>query len=213
MTKPRKPIEWIVWGALLATLAGIMGTFFWSLFTDTRSPELPVISTLPEFTLTNQASQTVTKSSLLGHVMLADIVFTRCAGPCPEMTRKMSALQRLLPDDPSLKLITLTTDPGFDTPEVLKQYGSRFNADFNRWSFLTGPKLEIARLAVDGLKLIAEEKPVSEQTNAADLFIHSTLFVVVDKQARLRGSFDSSEPDFDKKVRASVKKLLKEKAP
>ena len=117
-----------------------------------------------------------------------------------------------MPADPSVKLITLTTDPGFDTPEVLKQYASRFGADFARWSFLTGPKLEIARLAVDGLKLIAEEKPVKERTSAEDLFIHSTIFVIVDKQARLRGSFDSTEPDFEKQVRASVKKLLKKKA-
>jgi protein SCO1 len=213
MNKPRRPVEWIVWGALVATIGGIVGAFAWSLVTDISAPELPVISTLPEFTLTNQSSQPITRSSLQGRVTLVDIIFTRCGGPCPEMTRKMSALQRVLPDNPSVKLITLTTDPGFDTAEVLKQYGSRFNADFNRWSFLTGPKLEIARLAVDGLKLIAEEKPVKERTNADDLFIHSTLFVIVDKQARLRGSFDSSEPDFEKKVRASVKKLLKEKRP
>jgi protein SCO1 len=213
MTKPRKPLEWVVWGALLATIGGIVAAFLWSQIANIRAPELPVISALPEFNLTNQSAQLVTKASLLGHVTLADIIFTRCGGPCPEMTRKMSALQQALPDHPSVKLLTLTADPGFDTPEILKQYGSRFNADFNRWSFLTGPKLEIARLAVDGMKLIAEEVPVEKRTTAEDLFIHSTLFVVIDKQARLRGSFDSLEPDFETKVRAAIKKLLKEKGP
>ena len=213
MDPSRKPLQYFVWGALLATLAGISAAFLWSQLSDARAPELPVISQLPDFVLTNQASQPFTKSSLIGHVTLADIIFTRCAGPCPEMTRKMSALQKALPADPAVHLLTLTTDPGHDTPDVLKQYGSRFNADFARWSFLTGPKPEIARLAVGGLKLVAEEKPSQDRTSAEDLFIHSTIFVIVDKQARLRGPFDSSEPDFEKRVRAAVKKLLKEKAP
>jgi len=212
MSEARKPVEWIAWGALLATLLGVSAAFVWSRFSDSRTPELPVISALPEFALTNQSGQQVTKAWLVGHVTLADIIFTQCGGPCPEMTRKMSGLQRVLPDDPSVKLLTLTTNPGYDTPEVLKQYGARFSANFNRWSFLTGPKLEIARLAVDGLKLIAQEKPIKDRTSAEDLFIHSTLFVILDKQARLRGAFDSTEPDFEKQVSAAVKKLLKEKS-
>src|SRR6185436_18004988 len=133
MNPPRKVLERLVWGALLATIVGIIGAFLWSQITNPRTPDLPVISAIPEFTLTNQFLQPVTKASLLGHVTLVDIIFTRCGGPCPEMTRKMSTLQRVLPDDASLKLLTLTTDPGFDTPEVLKQYGSRFNANFARW--------------------------------------------------------------------------------
>jgi cytochrome oxidase Cu insertion factor (SCO1/SenC/PrrC family) len=176
------------------------------------APDLPIISQVPEFTLTNESSQAFTKASLIGHVTLVDIIFTRCAGPCPEMTRKMSNLQQILPFDPAVRLVTLTTDPGFDRPEVLKQYGSRFGANFARWSFLTGPKREIARVAVDGLKLIAEEKPSTERTSPEDLFIHSTIFVVVDKRARVRGSFDSSEPDFEKRVRSVVRKLLREKS-
>jgi protein SCO1/2 len=212
MENSRKPLQWIVWGALLATIIGVAAAFAWSLYDNPRSPELPVISQVPEFTLTNQALQSFTKESLLRHVTVADIVFTRCGGPCPEMTRKMSALQRVLPADSSIRLLTLTTDPSFDTPEVLKRYGERFDADFARWSFLSGPKLQIARLAVDGLKLIAEEKPAQERTSAEDLFIHSTIFVIVDKKAQLRGAFDSTEPDFEKRVRAAVKKLLKEKS-
>jgi len=205
----RRPLQSLVWGALLATIFGVTAVFVWSQLN--ASPDLPVISQVPDFTLTNQSSQPFTKGSLLGHVTLADIIFTRCAGPCPEMTRKMSNLQRILPSDPAIRLVTLTTDPGFDQPDVLKQYGSKFDANFARWSFLTGPKREIARVAVDGLKLIAEEKPPNERTAPEDLFIHSTIFVIVDKQARVRGSFDSSEPDFEKRVRAAVKKLLKEK--
>jgi len=115
MDPSRKPLQYLVWGALLATIIGIAVAFIWSQINDARAPELPVISQLPDFVLTNQNSQPFTKSSLLGHVTVADIIFTRCGGPCPEMTRKMSALQQLLPD-PSVHLLTLTTDPGYDPP-------------------------------------------------------------------------------------------------
>ena len=212
MDASRKPLHYLVWGALLVTIVGIGAAFIWSQINEARTPELPVISQLPDFVLTNQNSQPFTKTSLLGHVTVADIIFTRCGGPCPEMTRKMSTLQQLLPD-PAVHLLTLTTDPGYDTPEVLKQWASRFKADFSRWSFVTGPKSEIARVAVGGLKLVAEEKPSQERTSAEDLFIHSTIFVLVDKQARLRGPFDSTDSDFEKRLRAAVKKLLKEKGP
>ena len=211
MDQSRKSLQYVVWSALLATIVCIAVAFVWSQINDARAPGLPVISQLPEFALTNQNSQPFTKASLLGYVTIADIIFTRCGGPCPEMTRKMSTLQQDLPNDPAVHLLTLTTDPGYDTPEVLKQWAGRFNANFSKWSFVTGPKSEIARLAVGGLKLVAEEKPSQERTSAEDLFIHSTIFVIVDKQARLRGAFDSTDADFEKRIRAAVKKLLKER--
>lgn len=79
---------------------------------------------------------------------------------------------------------------------MLNKYAARYNADTNRWWLLTGDKREIATLATDGLKLAGfiETKP-EERVNPDDLFIHSTLFVVVDKQARLRGVFETDEAD------------------
>ena len=173
--------------------------------------KLPVLYAVPDFTLTNQNSQVVTRSNLRGQVWLADIIFTRCAGPCPEMTRKMSALYEALPPGAPLKFITLTTDPEFDTPAVLATYGRRHNASSGRWWFLTGTKPQIAALAVDGLKLAAMEKKPEERTNEMDLFIHSTIFVLVDKQARVRGIFESDQPEMQERIVASVKQLLREK--
>jgi protein SCO1/2 len=107
------------------------------------------------------------------------------------MTRQMASVQAALPKNSHAKLISLTTDPEFDSPEVLKRYGEKFGSDFARWRFLTGTKLEIAALAGDSLKLTALEKKPEERTSADDLFIHSTIFVLVDKQARLRGAFET----------------------
>jgi protein SCO1/2 len=154
-------------------------------------PELPVLGQVTDFTLTNQMGQAFSLADLKGKVWLADIIFTRCPGPCPRMTRQMKSVQDALPKNSAARLVTLTTDPEYDTPAVLKAYAERFGADTNHWSFLTGTKKEIAGLAIDGLKLTALEKPAEERSETNDLFIHSTIFVVVDKQARLRGIFET----------------------
>src|SRR5258707_1385824 len=101
---------------------------------------LPVLGQITDFTLTNQDGKITTLADLSNHVWVADIIFTRCAGPCPRMTQQMALLQAVLPKDGAARLVTLTTDPDFDTPAVMKKYGERFGADFNRWTFLTGTK-------------------------------------------------------------------------
>ena len=77
--------------------------------------------------------------------------------------------------------------------------------------FLTGTKTNLARLARDGLKLIAEEiKPV-DRASPDDLFLHSTIFVLLDKQGLFRGSFDSTEETFISKATAAIRKLAEER--
>lgn len=182
-----------------------------------RAAALPVLGQIADFTLTNQMGQAVTLANLRGHVWVADIIFTRCAGPCPRMTRQMQSLQDALPRTSNAKLVTLTTDPDFDTPEVLKNYPQRIGVNAaERWIFLTGAKKAIAALAIDSLKLTAVEKKPEERTDAADLFIHSTLFVVVDKAARWRAVFETDGEGIEwtnvqSRILATVQQLERER--
>jgi protein SCO1 len=163
----------------------------------TRQGAQPVLGRIAGFTLTNQNGQLETLADLSNRVWVADIIFTRCAGPCPRMTAQMKSLQDALPQNSTAKLVTLTTDPDNDTPAVMKKYGERFGADFNRWTFLTGTKSEIAGLASDSLKLSAVPVKPEERKDDADLFIHTTIFVVVDKHAQLRGIFETGGEGVD----------------
>ena len=174
---------------------------------EVESIALPIYSKVADFTLTNQINKVVTMEDLRGKIWIADIIFTRCAGPCPQMTRNMRALQDALDGDGSVMFISLTTDPGFDTPEVLERYGKKFDVDPDEWWLLTGSKVEIARLAVDGLKLTAIQKEAGQQEDPNDLFIHSTLFVVVDQQGRLRAAIEGMEPQAEQKTVEAVRKL------
>ena len=150
-----------------------------------------MIGAVADFTLTNQDGKVTALADLTNHVRVADIIFTRCAGPCPIITGYMKSLEDALPKTSGARLVTLTTDPGYDTPALMKRYGERFGADFSRWMFLTGTKPQIAALGSGSLKLSAVPVPAADQTNAADLFIHTTIFVAVDKHARLRGIFET----------------------
>lgn len=172
------------------------------------SPALPVYGQVPDFTLTNQAGQPFGLANLRGQVWVADIIFTRCPGPCPRMSAQMKDLQAALPADAPVKLISLTSDPEFDIVPVLKTYAERFGADSNRWMFLTGPNPVIRDLAVNGLKLVLLDKPAADRTVPEDLFIHSTLFIVVDKQGRIRRSVESLEPETLQQALTAVCTLL-----
>jgi len=174
-----------------------------------RPPPLafPVISSAGDFVLTNQFGKPVTAADLRDHVWVGNIIFTRCAGPCPSMTKAMKQIQDAT--GKRVRLITLTTDPDNDTPEVLRRYGEKYGADFNRWSFLTGSKQQIGRLAVDGLKLTAQEKAAAERENPVDLFIHSAAFVLVDQTNNLRAAFQLDDPDLTSKVREATRALQK----
>jgi protein SCO1/2 len=201
---------WVGIGLLIVILCA---SYVLSRLEPRRSPvdSARVLGQVADFVLTNQAGAAVSLANLRGHVWVADIVFTRCAGPCPRMTQQMKSLQDSLPPTSQAKLVTLTTDPDFDTPPVLKAYGERFGANLERWTFLTGAKKEIAALAIDSLKLTAIEKKPEDRENPQDLFIHSTIFVVVDKQARLRGVFQSTGEGVDPAlVRSEILTLVRQ---
>ena len=200
MTELRQSPQRTIWVGF-GFVTGLLGlALLISVFQINRSRHLPllrVIGPVADFTLTNQDGQLTTLADFTNHVWVADIVFTRCAGPCPRMTGQMRSLQNLLPPDSAAKLVTLTTDPEFDSSAVLKKYGQRFNADTNRWTFLTGTKNEIAALASGSLKLSAVPVKLEDQKDVADLFIHTTIFVIVDKHARLRGFFETGGDGVD----------------
>ncbi len=162
-----------------------------------QNSPLPVLGQVADFALTNQDDKVTTLADLTNHVWVADIIFTRCAGPCPRMTTQMRSLQNLITPSDGVKLVTLTTDPDNDTPAVLKRYGEHYGANFSRWNFLTGTKAQIAGLAADSLKLSAAPVKPEDRTDDADLFIHTTIFVAVDKHARLRAVFETGGDGVD----------------
>jgi protein SCO1/2 len=101
-------------------------------------------------------------------------------------------------------LVSISTDPAKDTPEVLQQYAKRFGAD-ERWRFLTGTKPEIFDLANKGFKL-----SVTEDGTAEEPITHSTKLVLVDKNGTIRGFYDGLAETDAGRLLQDIDRLRKE---
>lgn len=208
--KPGHRIEWLVWGALVLTVIAITVAFVRARMMDSglKRP-LDVIAQVPDFTLTNQFGQAISRSNLLGQVWVADVIFTRCPVSCERMTQRMKALANEVPARLPVKFVSLTADPGYDTPPILKAYAEARGLDQGRWHFLTGIKRDVYGLSIDGLKFTVLDN--DKKTDPNDLFIHSTTFVLIDKKGRIRGSFEGTEDEDRQQLLLAVKKLARER--
>ena len=102
-------------------------------------------------------------ADLRGQVWVADIIFSRCPGPCATMTKRMSELQSALPTNAPVKFISLTTDPAHDTPAVLKKHAQTLKANPAVWSFLTGDEANVGHFAAQfGLSVMRNDKDPSD---------------------------------------------------
>jgi protein SCO1 len=223
-----RPIQVVVWSGLLLIIFIIVAAFVAEQRQGNKGGAVasgfPVYADVVDFSVTNQFGQVITKESLKGKLWVANIIFTRCPGPCAHMTRQMVALQKAVPADWPVQFISLTTDPDFDNPKVLGKYADKFGADQQRWWFLTGTKRDMVDLAVKGLLLTTLDKPERDRELPEDLFIHSTISVLVDGQGRVRKTLETLPPDNEegeelavtykqdsvKRMREAIEILLKE---
>jgi protein SCO1/2 len=102
--------------------------------------------------LVDQDGATRPLVSFRGHRVVVTFVYSRCPIPdfCPLMNRHFATLQKAIRTEPALadvRLVTVTLDPEYDRPPILKALGSRFDADPAVWTFLTGPPAEVRQFA------------------------------------------------------------------
>ena len=158
----------------------------------------PVLYPAPAFSFTQRDGSTVTHKDLVGKVVIADFIFTRCGTICPRMSQQMAMMQSQLNTKPfwdQIRLVSFSVDPDFDTPDVLTAYAKRFDADKTHWLFLTGKRKEIWATVKDGFKL-----PVSDNVDDGLMpIIHSDRFVLIDADGKIRGYYDGLEAkEFDR---------------
>ena len=158
-------------------------------------PELPVLGEVPPFELTGHWGETITLEDLEGAPWVVDFIFTRCALSCPMMTTRMAELDETLPTgEQGVRLVSISVDPEHDRPEVLAEYAEAFGAS-ERWHFLTGTEEEILELAIRGFKLGVNPDPPPEMVDPDEPILHSTRFVLVDGEGRIRGYYDGMSAD------------------
>jgi len=203
-----KRIELIAWSAL-AVIMALVAVVFWTHRKPQANP-LPRISQVAGFQLTNQFGVRVSNEDLDGYVWVVDVIFTRCPGQCHQLSQQMRRLQQQVQPGAPVRFLSLTADPEFDTPDVLRRYADRYGAEGASWMFLTGAKAEIYRLAMEGLKFSVVETDPKRAVTLEDLFIHSASFALVDRQGRLRSMVQSEDPDSTKRILRQIQSLAGE---
>jgi len=155
--------------------------------TALRQRSISAYGTVPGFQLTNQNGQSFGSAQLSGKIWIADFIYTTCPGPCPMISSRMSELQKPL-QKTDVHLVSFSVNPEKDTPEVLRGYADKLQAEPGRWDFLTGAKPAIYKLSHDGF----------------------TRIVLVDRHGQIRGYYDATEPEAITKLLADTNHLLRE---
>jgi protein SCO1/2/putative membrane protein len=140
----------------------------------------------PQFKLTNQDDQPFSDADLKGKTWIIDFVFTRCGGPCPMMTQKMVKLSKEI-HSPDARFVSISVDPAYDTPAVLKQYAKDQGATDRRFVLLTGEPKVIYELAEKGFKLTA--RPSLD----GSVIEHDERFLLIDGTGGVRGIYHTKD--------------------
>jgi protein SCO1 len=148
-----------------------------------------IYQTIPPFKFVNQYGDSVSNKTLNGNIYVVDFFFTTCPSICPIMHRNMLKVYDAFKSTGNFKIISHTIDPKHDSVPVLKKYADKLGITGNTWWFLQGKKEDIYTIAEKNY-LVA----VKQDGSAAGGYIHAGYFVLIDKQKRIRGSYDGTDP-------------------
>ena len=159
---------------------------------------------LPDVPLIDQDNTPFRLDRYRGHVLLLTFSFTRCPLPdyCPLMMKHFASIEKQTAQDPalaSMRLLTVTLDPAYDTPAVLRAYGEKSATGdgparrFSRWQLATGKPDDVKTLAAFfGLDYYQDQQRI----------IHSLRTAVVDRDGRVVKVFEGNEWTVEEVMRA-----------
>jgi protein SCO1/2 len=163
---------------------------------------------VPAFSLVDQLGRTVTREDLAGRPWVMAAIFSRCTGPCPAISKRMAELQRQL-NDTDVVLVSISVDPDHDSADVLSSYAASWEADPERWLFLTGDQGSVHSLVRDGFWM-AVDRLEGETIEAGLAVTHDTRLVAVDAMGIRRGWYNQDEPAHVGRLLARMRYLASE---
>lgn len=152
------------------------------------------------FTLTERSGKEVQWQDLAGNVRVASFFFSSCPANCLQQNLKIREIQQSFQGQ-DVRFLSITCDPDIDTPERLREYANKLEADQNQWLFLTGKLVYIRRVAGELFSV------------ALDKQTHTERLIVCDKWGTIRGTFLWNKLDEVTQLKLLVDKLLAENSP
>lgn len=164
--------------------------------------------TLREFNLINQTGDTLHLEDFDDKIIVANFFYATCPSICPRMNNNLRLSVDKFKDNPQVVFLSHSVNPEEDSVSVLHEYAAKYAYPVNKWHFVTGRKAEIYDLAEQHYHI------VSAAPDGEHDFIHSTMVVLVDKDKRVRGYYETdNNPKFVKELNDGIQNLLMEYNP
>jgi protein SCO1/2 len=162
-----------------------------------------------EFSFMNQDGKPFGLRDVKGNVFVAEYFFTTCQTICPRMNDQMQRVQQAFKEEAKFKILSFTVNPEVDTVEQMRRYAQEHHAISGKWHFLTGDKTKLYEVARRYFFLLKKSE-VENQGDVGSDFIHTNNFVLIDKEQRIRGYYDGTNPQEVDKLIRDAKLILQE---
>lgn len=190
----------LLYGLIGLVVLFIASAFAFAIFQPVKV--LPRIRLAPGFALTDQYGQQLTNEDLRGKIVLYNFTYTRCPAPCRGLDETMLEVQQQLSQTPPggvlVRLVTISLDPQYDTPETLRGYSESIGADEAIWYFATTTNTSLLKTIVGaGFEVYYAS---SDEGESIDL---TPAFVLVDSLGIIRGEYQyrTNAPDANRILR------------
>lgn len=197
----------LCFGLVIAALAA--GIAFATARRDAPAPvasEADPPRRLIPFQLTERSGRTITEADVAGKILVVNFVFTSCSLSCRSVNDRMAEIQEGIGEAPDVQLLSLTVDPRSDTPAALRAFAGSFQADPDRWLFLTGEKPQLYNLIETSF---VPRSPELESLIPGG-FTSTDRIMLVDSLGNVRASFNGLKRDVAKTVVAEIENLRKQ---
>jgi protein SCO1/2 len=151
---------------------------------------------VPDFKLLNQSNRTIDLKQFRGKVVVMTFIYTRCplADFCPRMSRNFAQIDKTLQSDPALyrdtHLLSVSFDPTYDTPKVLRSYGGAYTGNFVKETF---QHWEFAAPSVAELPKMEQFFDVGVTPAENGTLQHSLSTVVIGKDGRIVAFYPTND--------------------
>lgn len=160
--------------------------------------------TIDDFSLVNQNGEIVTEADYHNKIYIADFFFTTCLTICPLMTKNMVDIQERIMNDEDVLLLSHTVTPEIDSVAQLKKYALEKGVVDRKWNLVTGDKKQIYDLARKSYLAVKD----FQSAGPFDM-IHTENFILVDKERRIRGTYNGTSPEEMERLMKDLELLKK----
>lgn len=156
---------------------------------------------IPDFKAVDQNGKNISFNNLKNSIVITNFFFCSCKDVCPTMNRRLSKVYEKFKEFSEIQFLSISVDPEQDSIPVLNAYAKKYNADSSIWHFVRADETELLKIG-QGFLL-----PVSIEDKTID---HSQQFILVDKERRIRGTYDSFSDVEIQRLEEDIKVLLYE---